>query len=104
MIGERTEHQGPQITGAICVAATENEATYFSSIRAPYSSEIDTLEFLDCLLEEDEDDEDTEDLSDITGTTTGDSEEQFSQLATLSLAIRGTLPSSLQKLSLASLL
>ena len=68
------------------------------------SSEKDTLEFLDCLLDDVDDDEDTEDLSDLTGTTTGDSEEQFSQLATLSLAIRGTLPSSLQKLSLANLL
>ena len=70
------------------------------------SSENDTLEFLDCLLDEfdddDDEEEDTEDLSDLTGTTTGDSDEQFSQLATLSLAPRGTLPSSLQKLSLAS--
>ena len=70
------------------------------------SSENDTLEFLDCLLEDarDEVSDVVEDLGDLTGTTTGDSELQFSQLATLSLAILGTLPSSLQKLSLASLL
>jgi len=81
-----------------------DESLLIEPLEHATSSEKDTLEFLDCLLEEDEDDEDTEDLSDLTGTTTGDSEEQFSQLATLSLAIRGTLPSSLQKLSLASLL
>jgi len=70
------------------------------------SSENDTREFLDCLLEDarEEVSDVVEDLGDLTGTTTGDSELQFSQLATLSLAILGTLPSSLQKLSFASLL
>ena len=68
------------------------------------SSEKETLEFLECLLDEVEEEDDIEDLSDLTGTTTGDSEEQFSQLATLSLAPLGTVPSSLQKLSFASLL
>jgi len=71
------------------------------------SSENDTREFLDGLLDDDANEEDidvVEDLGDLTGTTTGDSELQFSQLATLSLAILGTLPSSSQKLSLASLL
>ena len=74
------------------------------------SSEKETREFLDVLLEaeedavEAEDTEDCESLSGLTGTTTGDSLEQFSQLATLSLASLPTVPSSLQKLSLASLL
>ena len=70
------------------------------------SSEKETLEFLDDRLEvaeEPEEETDEEDvLSGLTGTTTGDSEEQFSQLATLSRASLPTVPSSLQKLSLAS--
>ena len=81
-----------------------DESLLIEPLEHATSSEKDTREFLDCLLDEDEEAEDIEDLSDLTGTTTGDSEEQFSQLATLSLAPRGTLPSSLQKLSLASLL
>merc|ERR1711910_213629 len=68
------------------------------------SSEKETREFLDVLLEAEEDTEDCESLSGLTGTTTGDSLEQFSQLATLSLASLPTVPSSLQKLSLANLL
>ena len=70
------------------------------------SSEKETREFLDDRLEAAEEAEDeTEDeevLSGLTGTTTGDSAEQFSQLATLSRASLATVPSSLQKLSLAS--
>ena len=70
------------------------------------SSEKETLEFLDDRLEVAEEPEDeTEDediLSGLIGTTTGDSEEQFSQLATLRRASLPTVPSSLQKLSLAS--
>ena len=67
------------------------------------SSENDTLEFLDCLLDDEEEEEEEETLSGRMGTTTGDSWLQFSQLATLSLATLAP-PSSLQKLSLASLL
>ena len=68
------------------------------------SSEKETREFLDDRLEarEEEETEDEEVLSGLTGTTTGDSAEQFSQLATLSRASLATVPSSLQKLSLAS--
>ena len=70
------------------------------------SSEKETLEFLDDRLEAaeeaEEETEEEEDLSGLTGTTTGDSAEQFSQLATLSRASLATVPSSLQKLSLAS--
>ena len=70
------------------------------------SSEKETREFLDDRLEAaeeaEEETEDEEDLSGLTGTTTGDSAEQFSQLATLSRASLATVPSSLQKLSLAS--
>ena len=69
------------------------------------SSEKDTREFArDCLLEDEVEDEDTDDLADLVGTTHGDSVLQFSHEATLSLASLGTEPSSLQKLSLASLL
>lgn len=75
------------------------------------SSEKETREFLDDLLEVAEEAEEETDeteaaevLSGLTGTTTGDSLLQFSQLATLSLASLDTEPSSLQKLSLASLL
>ena len=69
------------------------------------SSENDTRELaLDCFLEEEVEDEDTDDLADLVGTTHGDSVLQFSHEATLSLASLGTDPSSLQKLSLASLL
>jgi len=102
---EREEvKEGEEFNGIALPIKLFDESLLIEPLEHATSSEKDTLEFLDCLLEEDEDDEDTEDLSDLTGTTTGDSEEQFSQLATLSLAIRGTLPSSLQKLSLASLL
>ena len=71
------------------------------------SSEKETREFLDDRLEaaeeaEEETEEEEEVLSGLTGTTTGDSAEQFSQLATLSRASLATVPSSLQKLSLAS--
>jgi len=70
------------------------------------SSEKETREFLEDLLEvaeEAEEEFEAEDvLSGLTGTTTGDSLEQFSQLATLSRASLPTVPSSLQKLSLAS--
>merc|ERR1712038_1262850 len=70
------------------------------------SSEKETREFLDDRLEAaeeaEEETEDEEVLSGLTGTTTGDSAEQFSQLATLSRASLATVPSSLQKLSLAS--
>ena len=69
------------------------------------SSEKDTLELaLDGFLEDDAEDEDVDDLPDLMGTTHGDSVLQFSHEATLSLATLGTDPSSLQKLSLASLL
>lgn len=75
------------------------------------SSENDTLDVLDGLLEPSDDNDDTEVLSGLAedagatvGTTTADSELQFSQLATLNLANRGKDPSSLQKLSFASLL
>ena len=68
------------------------------------SSEKDTRELLEDRVETEEATEDWEALSGLTGTTTGDSVEQFSQLATLSLASLATEPSSLQKLSLASLL
>ena len=68
------------------------------------SSAKDTLEFLELLLDDTDEEETFEVRSDLTGTTTGESVEQFSQLATLSRATLGTLPSSLQKDSLASLL
>ena len=70
------------------------------------SSENDTLDVLDGLLDPSDEEDDTESLSGLqgaaVGTTTADSELQFSQLATLNLARRGREPSSLQKLSFAS--